>query len=236
MSQNIFKIESLQINKKFPTISTLLDIEFEIKKSTALIGESGSGKSITIKALLGMLPSNLDMKLDYISDFRLNTQTIGYVPQNPFTSLSPLTIIEKQFSSKKEVQIKLLRLVNLEEEILKKYPMQLSGGQLQRIVIALSLENSPKLLLLDEPTTALDTSNKNMILNLLKDLQNKLNFKMLFVTHDIDSIKNICDEIIILQNGKICESGTITEVLSNPQTKYTENLIEASFANREYRK
>jgi peptide/nickel transport system ATP-binding protein len=236
MSQNVFKIESLQINKKIPTSSSLLNITFEIKKSTALIGESGSGKSITIKALLGMLPSNLDIKLDYTSNFRLNTQTIGYVPQNPFTSLSPLTKIEKQFSLNKEEQIKLLRLVNLEEEILKKYPMQLSGGQLQRIVVALSLENNPKLLLLDEPTTALDTNNKNMILNLLKDLQDKLDFKMLFVTHDIDSIKNICNEIIVLKNGKICESGTITEVLLNPQTEYTKNLIEASFINREYRK
>jgi peptide/nickel transport system ATP-binding protein len=236
MSQNVFKIESLQINKKIPTSSSLLNITFEIKKSTALIGESGSGKSITIKALLGMLPSNLDIKLDYTSNFRLNTQTIGYVPQNPFTSLSPLTKIEKQFSLNKEEQIKLLRLVNLEEEILKKYPMQLSGGQLQRIVVALSLENNPKLLLLDEPTTALDTNNKNMILNLLKDLQDKLDFKMLFVTHDIDSIKNICNEIIVLKNGKICESGTIAEVLLNPQTEYTKNLIEASFINREYRK
>jgi len=236
MSQNVFKIESLQINKKIPTSSSLLNITFEIKKSTALIGESGSGKSITIKALLGMLPSNLDIKLDYTSDFKLNTQTIGYVPQNPFTSLSPLTKIEKQFSLNKEEQIKLLRLVNLEEEILKKYPMQLSGGQLQRIVVALSLENNPKLLLLDEPTTALDTNNKNMILNLLKDLQDKLDFKMLFVTHDIDSIKNICNEIIVLKNGKICESGTIAEVLLNPQTEYTKNLIEASFINREYRK
>lgn len=114
--------------------------------------------------------------------------------------------------------------------------MQLSGGQLQRIVVALSLENNPKLLLLDEPTTALDTNNKNMILNLLKDLQDKLDFKMLFVTHDIDSIKNICNEIIVLKNGKICESGTIAEVLLNPQTEYTKNLIEASFINREYRK
>ncbi len=236
MSQNIFKIESLQINKKLPSSSSLLDIGFEIKKSTALIGESGSGKSITIKALLGMLPSSLDMKIEYKSDFILNTHTIGYVPQNPFTSLSPLTKIEKQFSSNKEDQIKLLKLVNLDINSLQKYPMQLSGGQLQRIVIALSLENNPKLLLLDEPTTALDTTNKIMILDLLKDLQNQFNFKMLFVTHDIDSIKDICDEIIILQNGKICESGTITEVLSNPQTKYTENLIEASFANREYRK
>lgn len=102
MSQNVFKIESLQINKKIPTSSSLLNITFEIKKSTALIGESGSGKSITIKALLGMLPSNLDIKLDYTSNFRLNTQTIGYVPQNPFTSYkNRKTIFIKQRGTNK---------------------------------------------------------------------------------------------------------------------------------------
>ena len=236
MQNSPFKIHKLQIAKKIPTNTNLVDIAFDIKTSTALIGESGSGKSITIKALLDMLPSNLEMNIDYESDFLLDKKNIGYVPQNPFTSLSPLTRIKNQFSCEKEEQKKLLHIVNIEEESLEKFPMQLSGGQLQRIVIAISLQNNPKLLLLDEPTTALDTNNKKMILNLLKEIQIQLDLKMLFVTHDINSIKGLCEDIVILKDGKICEFGTISNVLSNPTNSYTKNLIESSFTNREYKK
>jgi peptide/nickel transport system ATP-binding protein len=236
MQNSPFKIHKLQIDKKIPTNTNLVDIAFDIKTSTALIGESGSGKSITIKALLDMLPSNLEVNIDYESDFVLDKKNIGYVPQNPFTSLSPLTRIKNQFSCEKEEQKKLLRIVNIEEESLEKFPMQLSGGQLQRIVIAISLQNNPKLLLLDEPTTALDTNNKKMILNLLKEIQIQLDLKMLFVTHDINSIKELCEDIVILKDGKICEFGTISNVLSNPTNSYTKNLIESSFTNREYKK
>jgi peptide/nickel transport system ATP-binding protein len=229
-------ITKLKIEKKEPLSQPLVDISFDISTSTALIGESGSGKSITIKALLDMLPSSLAMDIEYKSNFLLNKKNIGYVPQNPFTSLSPLTRIKDQFSCEEEEQKKLLNLVNMDVESLEKFPMQLSGGQLQRIVIALSLQNNPKLLLLDEPTTALDTNNKKMILNLLKDIQTKLGFKMLFVTHDINSIQELCNDILILKDGEICESGKISNVLSNPTNTYTKNLIEASFANREYKK
>ncbi|MCI0501730.1 MAG: ATP-binding cassette domain-containing protein [Epsilonproteobacteria bacterium] len=228
-------IKKLKIKTKDYTSIPLVDIAFDITTSIALIGESGSGKSITIKALLDMLPSNLKMEIDYQSNFLLTKENIGYVPQNPFTSLSPLTPIKYQFSCNKNEQIRLLKLVNLETECLEKYPMQLSGGQLQRVVIAIALESNPKLLLLDEPTTALDTTNKNTIINLLNDLQSKLDFKMLFVTHDIHSIKNLCDNVLILKDGKICEFGTIANVLSKPTNSYTQNLIEANFANREFK-
>ncbi|MDD2698304.1 MAG: ATP-binding cassette domain-containing protein [Arcobacteraceae bacterium] len=236
MQNSKLVIHKLKIATKETTSSELVNISFDINSSTALIGESGSGKSITIKALLDMLPSNLDMELNYDSNFDLDKHNIGYVPQNPFTSLSPLTRIKNQFSCDKEEQKRLLHIVNIEEESLERFPMQLSGGQLQRIVIALSLQNNPKLLLLDEPTTALDTNNKQMILKLLKEIQNQLNLKMLFVTHDINSVKDLCEDILILKNGMICESGKITNVLSNPINSYTKKLIESSFINREYRK
>ncbi len=236
MQNSTLKIHQLKIEKKHSTTTPLVDIAFDITTSTALIGESGSGKSIIIKALLNMLPSNLKMKINYDSDFKFDTNNIGYVPQNPFTSLSPLTRIKNQFSCEREQQKKLLKIVNISEDSLDKFPMQLSGGQLQRIVIAISLENNPKLLLLDEPTTALDTTNKKMILNLLKEIQAKLEFKILFITHDIHSIKELCEDILILKEGKICEFGKISDVLSNPKSSYTKNLINAGFANRPYKK
>ena len=214
----------------------IVNLSFEVDGTLALVGESGSGKSLTLKAIMGILPKELDVNIKIKDGLTLKRGVdISFVPQNPFTSLSPLTRIKYQFSCDNEKQKRLLRLVNLEDECLEKYPMQLSGGQLQRIVIAIALENNPKLLLLDEPTTALDTTNKDTIINLLKDLEINLNFKILFVTHDIHSIKNVCNDVLILKDGKICEFGTITNVLSKPTNQYTRNLIEASFANREFK-
>lgn len=227
-----FKINTLKIKQ---ANDILVDISFGIKSSTALIGESGSGKSLTLKALLDMLPSNLSMEISFEGNFEINKKNIGYVPQNPFTSLSPLTKIKYNFSSSKSRQEELLRLVDIDIDSLNKFPMQLSGGQLQRIVIALSLENNPLLLLLDEPTTALDTTNKNIILNILKSLQEKLDFKILFVTHDVESINNLCEDIVIIKKGEVCEAGKTIEVLTNPKTKYTKNIIESNFTNREFR-
>lgn len=232
MESSNFKINSLKIKKDK---DILVDISFEIKSSLAIVGESGSGKSLTLKALLGMLPSNLIAESSFESDFKIDNKNIGYVPQNPFTSLSPLTRIKYHFSSSDAKQKELLSLVDVDIDSLNKFPMQLSGGQLQRIIIALSLERNPLLLLLDEPTTALDTKNKVIVLNILKSLQKQLNFKMLFVTHDINSIKDLCEDILILKKGKICESGKTMEVLANPKTKYTKNIIESNFRNREFR-
>ena len=124
---------------------TLVDIAFEIQKSTALIGESGSGKSLTIKSLLNLLPSNLTADILIDCNFELNSQSIGFVPQNPFTSLSPLTKIKSQFFVDKQKQIELLNLVGLDENLLNRFPSELSGGQLQRVIIAIAISNNPKL-------------------------------------------------------------------------------------------
>jgi peptide/nickel transport system ATP-binding protein len=214
---------------------TLVNINFSIEKSTALVGQSGSGKSLTLKTLLGLLPNNLNKEFSYKSDFELEPKNIGYVPQNPFTSLSPLTKIKDQFFCDLEKQDELLKLVDLEPSMKNRFPMELSGGQLQRIVIAIALSTEPKILLLDEPTTALDTKNKKIIISLLKDIIEKLNLKVLFVTHDIFSIEDICEDILILKHGNIVESGKTTDVLKNPQDVYTKELIDSSFVNREYR-
>ena len=213
----------------------LVDISFDIKDSIALIGESGSGKSLTLKALLNLLPSTLKLDKDINSTFELNYDTIGFIPQNPFTSLSMMTKIKDQFFCPIEKKEEVLKLVDLDISLLNKFPSQLSGGQIQRIVIAIALSRNIKLLLLDEPTTALDEENKTNIINLINDLKNRLNILILFVTHDIESIKDICNEIIILKDGQIIEKGFTREILSSPKEDYTKKLINSTFKNKNFR-
>lgn len=215
---------------------SLVDISFKINSSIALVGESGSGKSLTLKALLNMLPTNLRVEKEIEYEFELDSNTIGFIPQNPFLSLSTMTKIKDQmfceFSKVEEV----FKLLNLSLDILEKYPSQISGGQVQRVVIAIAISRDIKLLLLDEPTTALDFENKTNIINIVNSLKEQLGIKILFVTHDIATIENICDDIMILKNGKIIESGTTKDILENPQTAYTKLLISSSFKNKEFRK
>ncbi len=214
----------------------LVNISFSIKNSLALIGQSGSGKSLTIKALLGMLPQGMGLELEEHFDFKLvSGESVAFVPQNPFTALSPLTKIKKQFFTNKERVATLFDAVGLDKTLLERFAPELSGGQLQRVVIAMALEKHPKLLLLDEPTTALDPKTKKIILELLKKLQKKEAFKMLFVTHDIASAKDLCEDVCIIKNGIVVESGNLETVLSNPTQEYTKTLIEANFSNRKYR-
>ncbi len=213
---------------------TLVDISFSFNDSFALVGQSGSGKSLTLKSLLGLMPSNLQYKLDYEWEHKLQRGiTVSLVPQNPFTSLSPLTKIKDNFFS--DDYDELLEMVGLDSALAKRFPSELSGGQLQRVIIAIALSHNPKLLLLDEPTTALDGDTKEQILQLIKELQAKQGFKILFVTHDINASQVVCKEIGIINEGKILETGKIDDILQNPKTSYTKKLIEANFKNREFR-
>ena len=234
-----FIIEDLKITNNGLVVVDLLNSinkPIIIKSSLALVGMSGSGKSLTLKTILNMLPSNLKSNFKYKNNFELNYNNIGFIPQNPFTSLSPMTKINKQFFCSQSEIDNLLKLVELDIEFKYKFPSQLSGGQLQRVVIAIALSNTPKILLLDEPTTALDEKSKNNIINLLKSLQKKLNFIIIFVSHDIESIKNICEDIAILKDGTICEYGKTTNILANPQVTYTKQLLKSNFNNRDFRK
>ncbi len=214
----------------------IVDISFEIRHSLALIGESGSGKSLTLKALLDLLPSNLSKELEYEWEYPLlRGRTLSLVPQNPFTSLSPLTKIKDQFFAPLDSAAKLLEMVGLDGSFLERFPPQLSGGQVQRVVIAMALASDPKLLLLDEPTTALDPDTKEMVLQLFSKLQEELGFLILFVTHDVSSAAKLCREAAVIQKGHIVESAQMQEVLHHPKHSYTKLLIESNFANREFR-
>jgi len=216
--------------------TTLLDISFNISTSTALIGQSGSGKSLTLKALLDLLPSSLDVKKEINSNFTMDFDSIGFIPQNPFTSLSPMTKIGKQFFCSDEKKEQVLKQVSLDTWVLNKYPSELSGGQIQRVIIAIALSKDIKFLLLDEPTTALDIENRNNIIKLIDQLVNELNILILFVTHDIESIRELCENIVIIKNGYVIENGKTSDVLQNPSDDYTKTLINSTFRNKDFRK
>jgi len=222
-------------NKKLVELIEQNESPIVIEDSIALVGQSGSGKSLTLKTILNMTPKNIEVLFKYQANFDLDYHNIGFIPQNPFTSLSPMTKITKQFFCSNSKINELLSLVRLDDTVKDKFPSQLSGGQLQRIVIAMALSKNPKLLLLDEPTTALDITSKNIILKILKELQEKLKFIIIFVSHDIDSVKNICKQIIILKDGEICESGNTIDILNTPTHQYTQTLISSNFNNREFR-
>ena len=129
----------------------------------------------------------------------------------------------------------LCKSVDLDLALLERFPPELSGGQLQRVVIAIALSGEPRLLLLDEPTTALDPKTRVVIIELLKRLQASQGFKILFVTHDMHSASSLCDEICVIKEGRVQESGLMESVVENPSSPYTKTLIEASFANRKFR-
>ena len=227
------KIEKLHIQYEN---NALVDISFDINKSLALVGQSGSGKSLTLKALLGMLPEGMKCELDISSSFALvNGESLAFVPQNPFTALSPLTKIKKQFFAPATLMQELFEQVGLSYELSERFAPELSGGQLQRVIIAMALSSKPKLLLLDEPTTALDPHNREVIIELLKSLQEKLGFKMLFVTHDMKSAESLCEEICVIKNGKVIENGSLEKIVKDPQEEYTKVLISSNFSNREFR-
>ncbi len=230
----MIEVESLKIYDKQ---RILVDLSFSIEDSLALVGQSGSGKSLTLKALLGLLPSNLQAELKICAPFDLRRgESLSFVPQNPFTALSPLTTIKKQWFASESKARELFEMLDLKWSLFRRYPPQLSGGELQRVILAIALSNDPKLILLDEPTTALDPDLRRELTHILLKLQKRFAFSMLFVSHDLKLAANICSKILVIKEGRKVELGSSNSLLSHPKSDYTRALLEASFAGREFRR
>ena len=232
------------------------DLNFELypAQTLAMVGESGSGKSISALGLLGLLPETLIvqgvvqfknddlLKLNQQQLQQLRGKAIAMIFQEPMTALNPLHKVEKivgenlilQGLSKAEAQQKVINLlhdVGIEDaqQILKSYPHQLSGGQRQRIMIAMALALEPDILIADEPTTALDVMLQAQILELLKKLQQQRNMAMILISHDLNLVKRYADHVLVLNQGKVEEQGTIAEIFDQPKTEYTRNLLNHDF-------
>ncbi len=221
----------------------------------ALVGESGSGKSVTANSILKLLPypaaSHPSGKILFDGKDMLTLperalravrgNDITMIFQEPMTSLNPLHTIERQIGEILELHqaitgaearartLELLLQVGIREpeKRLKAYPHELSGGQRQRVMIAMALANRPKLLIADEPTTALDVTVQAQILELLGDLKMQHGMSMLFITHDLGIVRKFADRVCVMTKGKIVETGTVEQVFTDPQHAYTRHLLAA---------
>ena len=232
-------------------------ISFDIGKqeTVALVGESGSGKSVSALSVLKLLPYpsashpsgqilfNGDdlLKKDEKGLRQVRGNDVTMIFQEPMTSLNPLHTIEQQIGEILKIHrgmgdaaartrtLELLHEVGIREpeKRLGAYPHQLSGGQRQRVMIAMSLANEPKLLIADEPTTALDVTVQAQILELLAKLKEKNGMSMLFITHDLGIVRRIADRVCVMTQGKIVETGPTKEIFANPQHDYTRHLLAA---------
>lgn len=223
------------------------DVSFRLERGHALgvVGESGSGKTTLIRMLAGLLtPSSGDIVVSG-SAVRLKSdkrarRSVQMVFQDPTESLNPSFNAERVIAdplyrlrgfkrgqaTAREVR-RLCDLVHLQHELLGRYPHQLSGGQKARVGIARALAAEPDVLLLDEPTTALDVSVQARVLLLLARLREELALSFVFVSHDLSVVRLLCDRVMIMRAGKVIETGTVAEVFSHPQDDYTRLLLNS---------
>ncbi len=231
-----------------------ISFDLERGKVLGIVGESGSGKSVTAYSVMQILAGtgkivSGSIKLDgqelvgagekVLKDVRGNKVSIIF--QDPMTSLNPTYTIGKQLveairlhtnRNKKEAwdrAIEMLRLVNVNEpeKRMKQYPFEHSGGMRQRVMIAMALACEPDILIADEPTTALDVTIQAGILELMKDIQKKIGMAIIMITHDLGVVAQLCDEVIVMYAGGICEQGTADEIFYNPCHEYTKGLMRS---------
>ena len=231
-------------------------VSFDVQPGEALglVGESGSGKTMALRALVGLLPraariaggtieiDGVDVTAGDAATLReLRGRTVSMVFQEPMTALNPLMRVGDQIAEGPLVRLRysrsdaharaleLMRLVGIADpgRRYKAYPHELSGGMRQRVVIAIALSSDPKLILCDEPTTALDVTIQNQILTLLASLQQELNLSIVFVSHDLAVIAQTCQRIAVMYAGQVVESGSVDEVFREPRHPYTLGLLRS---------
>lgn len=238
------------------TVQAVRNVSFHLNagESLGIVGESGSGKSVTMMSIMGLLPEyaeitadtinfdNMDMLKMTAGEFRkVRGNGIGMIFQDPMTSLNPLYTVEDQITeplrihknmNKQEARaaaLELLKRVEIPnpEARLKQYPHELSGGMRQRVMIAAAIACQPKLVIADEPTTALDVTIQAQVLDLLENLKKDSNTAIIMITHDLGVIASMCTRILVMYGGLICEQGTVREIFYEPKHPYTWGLLRS---------
>ncbi|KAA9005257.1 ABC transporter ATP-binding protein [Histidinibacterium aquaticum] len=257
MTDPILKVRGLGVRFSQDGVSTraVKGVSFDVGRgeTVALVGESGSGKSVTALSTVQLLgdAAKVSGSITYEQTEmigapqaelrRIRGNDISFIFQEPMTSLNPLHTLEKQLRESIELHqglrgeavkrriVELLEKVGIRdaEERLTAYPHQLSGGQRQRVMIAMALANDPKLLIADEPTTALDVTIQAQILDLLADLKRDSGLSLLFITHDLTIVRQIADRVCVMKDGEIVEQGPTEEIFERPQHPYTLKLLTA---------
>ena len=250
----LLSLEAVNLRIHDTKILQAIDFELAHGETLGIIGESGSGKSLTALSIMQLLPRGSTLsgrimfdglalnELDETALCALRGGDIGMVFQEPMTALNPVKTIGEQVSE----SIRLHRQVSKQDALeltrqtlqrvglpaaqfpLNRYPHELSGGQRQRVVIAIAIACRPRLLIADEPTTALDVTTQAGILALLKTLQREDGLALILITHDLAVVSNVVDKIVVMNQGRIVEHGSVRDVFGNPQNAYTDMLVEAS--------
>lgn len=234
------------------------NVSFSVGQGECLgiLGESGSGKSMTVKAILGLLDRNFrisgqalfegkDLLMECKESLRrVRGNQISMILQNPMTCFDPLFRIENQMRETFEVHtdwdretirknsLKILERMKIQEpeEVLKKYPHQLSGGMLQRIMIGIAMLLQPKLLIADEPTTAIDSVTQYEVLEEFLRIRREVGTAMIFISHDLGAISKVADRILVMNQGKIVDQGNFSHILHDASDEYTRLLVEKRMA------
>ncbi|WP_110927909.1 ABC transporter ATP-binding protein [Bacillus massiliglaciei] len=238
------------------TVKAVRGVDFEVNsgEAVAIVGESGCGKSVTAKSIMRLLETPPAEYVKGIINFsgknllradekemeRIRGNEISMIFQDPMTSLNPTAkvgvqimegILKHNKIARREAFDKALEILTLvgipqPERRMQQYPHEFSGGMRQRAMIAMALACQPRLLIADEPTTALDVTIQAQILELMKDIQKKLNTSIIMITHDLGVVAETCDRVIVMYAGEIVESGTVEEIFSHPQHPYTQGLLK----------